>query len=175
MARKLNGQVQIDGLKPILKALRKLPERTQRAVLRPATTKATTPVIRLAKQLVPVGDGLNPDGSPRLHLRQTIKKTRAKMDRRGGVYVVAGPEANKAPHDHLVEFGTKPHTITLGKPLQLGGTTLPIGTVIHHPGSKGSHFMERAANQSRATSTKIMQTEILRGIDKQVLKLARAK
>lgn len=95
----------ISGMKPLLKRLKQLPDRAQRRVPRPAVTKA-------ARKLAPQGTGLSADGSARPHLGKSITKTRATVSpRTGSVLVVLGPEKNKAPHDHLVHEGTKPHSM----------------------------------------------------------------
>ena len=167
--------VRIDGLKPLLKRLKELPPRVQRHVLRPAVTKASTPIVKTAKRLAPEGEGLTPDGRERPHLKKTITKTRAKLSRKTGtVVVVVGPEKNKAPHSHLVHDGTVPHTITLTKPLQLGRVTLPAGFVIHHPGSKANPFLSNAVEANRSKSQGILKREIRAGIEKQAKQLGKA-
>lgn len=171
MAR--NVTVKIKGLKPLLKALKQLPDKLQRKVLRPAVTKASTPVVKTAKRLAPVGAGLTPDGRERPNLKKTITKTRAKVAKKTGtVYVVVGPERNKAPHSHLVHDGTAPHDITLSKPLVLQNTVLPAGTVIHHPGAKAQPFLADAVEATRSQCQQILQRSIAAGIEKEAAKLA---
>src|SRR5690606_9552615 len=91
--------VQVEGLDEVQKRLRRLPERAQRHVMRPAVRKAGTVVAKVARRLAPKGDGLKPTGQPRTPLRKTIKSTSVKWYRKTNTFaVVLGPEKNKAPH-----------------------------------------------------------------------------
>lgn len=159
---------EIAGLKPLLKRLKVLPERSQRRVLRPAITKAATPIVKAARRLAPKGTGLTHSGRERRHLGKTITKTRAKLYRRTGtVMAIIGPAKGEAPHSHLVHDGTQPHAIVLTKPLQLGRVTLPAGFTIPHPGAKANPFLSRAVDATRAQSQAILQRAIAAGIEKQ--------
>ena len=163
--------VRVTGLKPLLKALKVLPEKAEKKVLKSAVSKAATPVVKFAKKLVRLGDGLNPDGTQREHLRNTITKTSAKIYKNGTVMVVAGPKAKAAPHAFLVDLGTKPHLITLTKPWG----KLPAGYVIHHPGAKAQHFMRRAGEAVGPQSQAAMEKGIAVGIEREAAKLASKK
>lgn len=168
--------VQVEGLDEVQKRLRRLPERNQRHVMRPAVRRAGTVVAKVARRLAPKGTGLKPSGAPRTPLRKTIKSTSVKWYRKTNTFaVVLGPEKNKAPHSHLVHDGTQPHEIVLTQPLVLGNTVLPAGFVIPHPGAKANPFMDRAAEASRGQTIAKLRTEILAGIEKQVRKLANEK
>jgi HK97 gp10 family phage protein len=164
----------IEGLKPLLKRLKQLPDRAHRRVLRAAVTKAATPIVKAARKLAPQGTGLSASGEARPHLGRTITKTRAKLSpRTGNIVVVLGPEKDQAPHDHLVHEGTKPHSIALTKPLQLGRITLPAGFVIRHPGAKSQPFLTEALDATRSKSQAILRRSIAQGIEKQAALLAR--
>lgn len=166
-------KVEVKGLKPLLKRLKKLPSRVQRKVLRSATTKAMTPTVKKARQLAPVGAGIDPDGQERPPLKKTITKTRAKLNKKTGtVYVVAGPEKDKAKHSHLVHDGTAPHEITIRAPLVLQGTLLREGTVIQHPGARPQPFLADAVEATRSKSEAILQKAIREGFEKEARKLA---
>lgn len=167
------AHVKLTGMKELQKALKQLPDRIQRRVLRNAVSKAATPTVKKARQLAPVGAGLNPDGTERPNLKKTITKTRAKLSKDGNaVYVVSGPERKKAPHAHLVHDGTKPHEIVLTKPLVLQNTVLPAGFVIQHPGAKPQPFLADAVEQTRSQAESILQKAIAAGIEKEAAKLA---
>lgn len=164
----------VTGIKPLLKRLRQLPDRAQRRVLRPAVTKASTPIVKAARRLAPKGTGLTPSGRDRPHLGKTITKTRAKLyHKTGTVMVVIGPEKGQAPHSHLVHDGTQPHAIVLTKPLSLGRVTLPAGFVIRHPGAKAQPFLADAVDATRAQSQAILRRSIVAGIEKQTALLAK--
>jgi HK97 gp10 family phage protein len=165
------GRIRVDGLSEVLRRLKFLPPKIQRKVMRSAIAKACTPVVREARKTAPVGEGLNPDGSERKHLNQTMTK-RVKTYGNGNVVGIIGPKGREAPHAKLVELGTSPHDIVLGKPLNLGKTTLPVGYVIHHPGAKASHFLERALDNVRGQVQDVMEIAVGVGIEREAAKLA---
>lgn len=176
MAKGRSKVLAIEGVGQTLRNLRELPRAVQNQVLRPAVTRAAQPVLKEARVLAPVGDGLTPDGRQRPHLAKTLRKTRAKVYRKTGtVLVVLGPEKNKAPHSHLVHDGTKSHTIVLGKAAVLKNVILPAGTKIEHPGAKENPFMDDAAAATKGQSKAILEDMIGKGIEKQAAKLARKK
>lgn len=175
MAKPL-ASMRVEGIRPLMKRLKMLPARVQRKVLRPAVTKAATPVLKDAKKRTPLGTGIDPDGNERPNLKKTLKKTRAKLSKKGGgVYVVIGPEAGKAPHSHLVHDGTDPHTITLTQPLVLQNTVLPAGFTIQHPGAQPQPFLADAVEAQARTSQAILKREIGKGIEKEAAKLRAVK
>jgi len=95
----------------------------------------------------------------------------------GGIMAVVGPQRGKGWrqqgwHAHLVEAGTKPHTITAspGKvmPVFTKGGLVGFAESIEHPGSKGTYPFRRAVDSTwqdvaRLTTDKmfnIMEREI---------------
>jgi HK97 gp10 family phage protein len=109
--------------------------------------RAGVRVFQLAAQgNVPVREGV---------LKKTIRIRRGKKERADNVreyFLIAGSRqkgGGGAFYAHMVEGGTKPHTIKGrmregDKPGRLlyGGN---YARVVNHPGTKGTHFMERAA------------------------------
>jgi hypothetical protein len=71
-----------------------------------------------------------------------------------------GPVVNKSikvtstnPHTRYVNDGTRPHTIRPRRPggvlaFQVGGRTV-FARLVHHPGFRGTHFLERALRDAR--------------------------
>lgn len=118
----------IVGLKECQEALRQLPGKLQRRILRPAMTKATKPILMAVKRLAPRDTGM---------LRKSI--TRKVVTYKSGTLVaVIGPDTkhrveatrrgrskpmvvNPAKYAHLVEFGTRPHSLTKGDKLKRSG------------------------------------------------------
>lgn len=163
---------EVTGLEQVIKRLLKLPDRARRHALRPALGKAATIVAKKARSLAPTGEGMTPDGRPRPHLKKTIKKTRVKYyPSTETLLAVVGPEKNAAPHAHLVHDGTRPHEITLSRPLVLNNVVLPPGFVIHHPGAKADPFLQQAVTLTRGAVVSKLKTEIPKGIEKQTRKL----
>lgn len=169
------GKFKVDGLSESLRRLKILPDRINRKVMRLAINKGCTPVVRAARKMAPVGDGLKPDGTERKHLKDTMTK-RVKTYRNGTVVGVVGPRAKAAPHAKLVELGTDPHEIKIGKDLILkNGVRIPAGTIIKHPGAAATHFLHNAFESVKGQVQDIVETTVAVGIEVEAAKLARAK
>lgn len=104
MARSSVGGLKIEGIADVVKALDKVgdalaPKRVQECLLVGAE------LIRdRARQLAPVGKGLAPDGTERVHLRDAIFAVKGKLDPLNPS-VITGVSAKRAPHSHLIEYG----------------------------------------------------------------------
>lgn len=159
--------MQVSGIRQVMRALRQLPEKSRRKVIKSAVSKAATPVVKAAKKLIPLGSGLKPDGTPREHLRKVITKTAVKVFKNGGVAVTIGPRSRAAPHSHLVDRGTKPHNITLTKPWG----KVPVGTTIRHPGAEALHFMDQAIQNAGPAAKAALEKALAKGIEKEAAKL----
>ncbi len=73
------------------------------------------------------------------------KKYAAEVSRRGGVIV-----SSSSPLTHLLELGTRPHTIP-------GPVRLPNGAVVtnvQHPGAAARPFVRPALDESKEAATK---------------------
>lgn len=83
-------------------------------------------------------------GGRKLDLKSRITVQRAKLSkgRAGGIVW------SKAPHSHLVEFGTKSHLLVPeGKTIKIGDNF--VSGPIKHPGSKPKPFLQPAYLQER--------------------------
>lgn len=120
----------IKGLPETLAALKSLPGKMQRQILRPALSKATKPVFMHARKNAAKDSGL---------LRKSITR-KVVTYKSGTLVVVIGPDtkhrkevvrkgsyskkpqiANPAMYAHLVEFGTRPHSLAKGDRLERTG------------------------------------------------------
>lgn len=120
----------IKGLPETLAALKSLPGKLQRQILRPALSKATKPVFMHARKNAAKDSGL---------LRKSITR-KVVTYKSGTLVVVIGPDtkhrkevvrkgsyskkpqiANPAMYAHLVEFGTRPHSLAKGDMLARTG------------------------------------------------------
>lgn len=164
--------VMLEGLEEVVKRLGELPDRAKRHAVRPAINKAATPVVKAARKFAPSGTGVSSRSASRAPLKRTIVKKTKTYKKSGTIVAIIGPKKYEAPHSHLVHDGTKAHEITLTKPLVLRGAVLPAGFVIQHPGAKAQPFMDMAVNASRNVSLVILTREIVKGIDKQVQRIA---
>ncbi len=78
------------------------------------------------------------------NLRKGLKKSFSKKKHTGTV-------KETAPHGHLVEFGTKPHSLDKGakrKVMVINGN--PVSGNVMHPGAKKNPFMQPAYYTERA-------------------------
>ena len=169
------------------RALSMLKMATQRRVVRLAMSAALRPVAREAKRLAPRDSGqLRKAIGLIVRTYENTGKTVGVVGARHGfaavvarkmwaagvqgknvVNLVAMRYANPANYIHLVEFGTKPHTIGGGASLRKqvkGGAT--------HPGTKPLRFLERAWNAARGTFMSVFGSKLNEGVRREVAKLA---
>ena len=83
-----------------------------------------------------------------LHLRDAIFATKGK---RGASDVIAGVDLKKAPHAHLVEFGTKPHMIRPRPPKKFLVIFGRLIAFVQHPGipKKKYAYLRPAVSSTR--------------------------
>lgn len=133
------------GLRELDDALKALPDKIQRNILRAALRAGSKEIAEEAKRLVPVRSG---------RLRDTIRVTSRLVNGVPTAKVVAGGRAKGkskgAWYAHLVEFGTAAHVIRArgAAPLAFNGIK---AREVNHPGAKKKPFMRPAADtKSRA-------------------------
>jgi HK97 gp10 family phage protein len=98
-----------------------------------------------AKRRVRRGPGTRSSGGPREHLRDLIFATKGK---RRDPSVIAGVNQRKAPHAHLVEFGTQPHIIRPKDKQYLFFKGI-FARFAQHPGSVKKPFFRPAIRSKR--------------------------
>jgi hypothetical protein len=162
---KSTASVKVLGVTELRRALSKLPRQAQVRVLKRAVNAATSNVRRAIVRHIPLGDGLRPNGMPRPHLRQGFVARKARLFKES-VTAVLGPTA-AVPHSHLVDRGTRPHYIKLGK--RWG--RVPAGSVILHSGATPVRFIKRGVRDSRNTVEEKMLNMASKGIESEMRKL----
>ena len=137
-----------------------LPGRVFSRVVRRASSRAMTPVLKRAKQRVPVRHKL---------LKKSLGRKVKAYSRDGVVAVIIGPRkgfkdqktgANPANYAHLVEGGTAPHVIQTKS-----------GAVIKHPGARPQPFLRNSLEERKTTVVGQYQRELASGINIEVDKL----
>lgn len=131
----MSEDVSISGLKELDQALRELPVKLQRNVLRSALRASAKVVADEAKRMVPVRTGA---------LRDSIRVTSRLVRGVPTAKVVAGSKGkNGVWYAHLIEFGTKSHIIETStkKSLSIGGNAVEK---VMHPGAQKKPFMRPA-------------------------------
>lgn len=136
------------GVQEVIANLKKYDDDTQQKVGE-VVNNSLKNIARGARSRVPQKSGL---------LKSSIRKSYSKK-KMGGIVSSGG---KKAPHAHLVEFGTKAHSLTKGTTNNAGraakkGKRLvlvikgnPVSGEIIHPGSKPRPFMQPAYYQERS-------------------------
>lgn len=161
----LNVGIQIDraSTERLLRNLRTLGPKIERKVVRKALSKAATPILSAMRKLAPKGPGKTSDGRERPHLKQTLKKSLVRANRAGLASIRIGPEARKAPHAHLVEFGTKERTRK-----RLGGRYAfiknPTAEQLRTGRTPERSFLRKAFQQQRTAANTIIANELRAGI-----------
>lgn len=164
----VNLQVDIRDVKTIMRNYKAFDVDVQ-VQLEKLTNRSLSKVARGAKQRVSSrGVRTNAKGR-KLDIKSRITTERAKLSKgRAG-----GRVWSKAPHSHLVEFGTKAHALTKGttndaKRTRGGRKTLvmvvngnPVsGKHIMHPGSQPKPFLQPAYLQERGNYLDAIKTAV---------------
>lgn len=138
--------------------LQQLPVKVEKNILRAAMRAGGNVFKRGAKQRVPVDEG---------DLQRSIRIT--TRTKKGTVYAYVKAGGRRAPHAHLVEFGTKAHKIVAKKDGALAFGAQVVSEV-DHPGAKPHPFMRptfdgEAVSAIAATGAKIRERLTLEGIN----------
>lgn len=92
--------VKFTGIREIDNVLKNLPKALTHSVMSAAHTNAAKPLVARAKQIAPVG--------PTHNLVDSIGVVKSSVKRATEVGEIrVGPKRRKAPHAHLVEYGTR--------------------------------------------------------------------
>jgi HK97 gp10 family phage protein len=132
-----------------------------RLIQKYATLPAAMLVRDDAKRRVRRGPGIDTRGNRRKHLEEQIFATRGHS--RDGSSI-AGVDYIKAPHAHLVEFGTAPHIIRprrRGRLLWIKKLRLLL-PFVNHPGAEARPFLKPAARRTRPAVKKQLERGLRR-------------
>lgn len=146
-----------------------LPGKIQKNVIGQALARGAAPIIKAARALVPVRFGL---------LKRSLGVKRRSYTGGATQMAIIGARSEirtakdwPVKYSHLVELGTKPHSIKLGKALELNGVPLPAGTVIHHPGAKPKPFLRPAIQGQAQAALTAARAYLLAGVEREAAKL----
>lgn len=179
---KLIERMQITGIEDLDKKLKKLTAPQFRTVVAKASNRAMKPVEKAAEAGVPKEFGI---------LKKSISRKQKRYRRANTTITVVGPKQGlkqivsrkrvfgkrtiefKEPRDpvyyaHIVEKGTRPHTLGKGTKLFLragGGKTPGEQRGRMHPGSKAQPFLKPALVAREAQTVQIFADEMKRFID----------
>lgn len=148
------SDIEIKGALELDRALKNLPDKIARNLLRAALRAGGKVILERARAGVPVESGA---------LRDSL---RVSTSLRGGVArasVKAG--SKKAYYAHMVEFGTQRHWIKPRnrKSLFLAGLAREV---VDHPGARDKPFMRPAIEQGAGAATEAIADYIRKRLDK---------
>lgn len=165
------AQFQMRGYAELEKRLATLGPKIARRVLRKAVDKAATPIVQSAKQRVPAQTGL---------LRIAIgKKTKMYTRSRTAVAIIGArtkfrsklagrwPKRKPANYAHLVEFGTRPHKMSVKRFRVAGGAWVLDDQEWTHPGTAARPFLRPAFASNRYKALGLIGREVWLGIERE--------
>ena len=169
MLRGYDLNIKIEGLVELAGQLEKLKKTAQGAEVRAALLDGANLISDAAKARAPVapyatnyrGRAIAPGG-----LKRSLA---AAAGRQFKTFLQAYAFAFKksAPHAHLVEFGTKPHTIapTNKKFLMFGNLFKRFSKKVQHPGSRPIPFFRDAIRAQRGNVKRLLESRVKAAFD----------
>lgn len=179
------SRVKLTGLDKLNRKLQQLPPRAEKEI-RLAMEKSADEVVSLAKSLAPLGiaSGRNSSNNPGA-LRDSIgwtwgsnapagsvklgSVTNGSGRRPGDLVITIYAGDDKAFYARWVEFGTKPHTITVKNAPTLSRGGVNFGRSVSHPGASTSNAFFYPAYRALR---KRIRTRISRAITKSIRDVA---
>lgn len=170
----MNTRLEFANVRALKHALKNIPNKMKTRELSKVARAGSTPVVKMAKRIAPIGRGLRPNGSQREHMKDTIDKKVRGYKASGKAVAIIGHRSRSTPHAHLVHEGTKPHTITVGvrtdprgkKTPSIGKSGYPprslsngrrfFGKSVRHPGATAFPYLTKALDRSRGESLRKM-------------------
>lgn len=137
--------------------LQQLPAKVERNIMRAALRAGANEFKEEAKLRVPVDEG---------DLKASIRVT--TRTKRGTVYASLKVGGKRAPHAHLVEFGTAAHKITAKRQSALSFNGVAVREV-DHPGAKAQSFMRPAADSRPPAAVAAVAAKIRERLTKENL------
>lgn len=144
------------SLRDVLERLDEVPARVEANLIRGALRAAAKPILEDARSNVPSHSG---------KLKASLRITSAIKKNAGEIFAQVKAGNKTAYYAHMVEYGTKHHTIK--GPVVIGGHVL---TNIEHPGAGPKPFMRPAFDRSGQASVDAYAAYMARNIDKAIEK-----
>lgn len=143
--------VQFKGLDALQKALKDVPEKVERNIVRAGLLAATKVIAAEAQRIVKAeaydsGDLYDSIRASTYTRYRRLGGLPAATVKAGGPVKSKGGSAKSKPfYAHMIEWGTKPHVIRARTPagMSVGGKRLMS---VNHPGTQGIRFMTRASD-----------------------------
>ncbi len=131
--------VEVQGLRELSERLRVLPLEIQKQIMVGAVDAGAQVIQREAERLAPKKRGFS---SPKSLVSRIIRRRKSDAE----VSEVQVSILAKAPHAHLVHFGTAAHEIRAKRKKVLADKAAGkiFGKTVKHPGAKAQPFLSRA-------------------------------
>lgn len=145
----------IRGGRELAQFLGALPVKLEKNIMRSASRAGANVFKAEAKLTVAVDEGALRDS-----IRVSVKV------KRGVIVASVKAGGKKAPHAHLVEFGTAPHKIEPANAGALAIAGQPVRSV-DHPGAKPSPFMRPALDAKSSEAVEAVAAQIRKRLTKE--------
>lgn len=149
------GESNISGGLKLDAFMQQLPLKTEKNILRSALRAGANVFKEAVKANIPVVEG---------DLKRSARVT--TKTKKGTIYAYLKIGGRKAPHAHLLEFGTRPHKIN---PKGAGG--LKIGAqfvgAVNHPGAKPHPFARNAFDEKPRQAIAAVAAQIRKRLTKE--------
>ncbi len=147
----------ITGGRQLDELLRTLSVKVEKNILRSALRAGANEFKAAVKANIPVVEGA---------LKASVRVT--TKTKRGTIYAYLKSGGRKAPHAHLVEFGTRPHRIA---PKGAGGLRIGSAFVgaVDHPGAKPHPFARTAFDEKPQQAIAAVAAQIRKRLTKEGL------
>lgn len=164
------SQIKIEGLTELTSMMAKVKATSQGHEVRAALLASAQMIEQEAKTRAPIapyptyykGRFIAPGG-----LRASFRSAAGRQSKNFlQAFTFAG--GNRAPHAHLVEYGTKPHVITpqlRGKLLKFGNRFTAFAKSVQHPGSRPQPFMRNSVRAKRGAVKRLLEMRVKEAFD----------
>ena len=153
----------LEGLKELDEALKALPQIIARTVAANALKDAAEPLLEDLRTSTSFSDKTG-------NLRNSIGVQVLRKTRQGSFQVRIGA---RAPHAHLIEYGTKAHLMFAKKGTVLASYNRIMGMEVRHPGSKPRPFFRPAWHRRKGEIMDRLKTSFWFELDKAAEMLAK--
>lgn len=173
MARQVRA-ITVSGIEDLAQQLKKLQATATGEPIRQALLESAQMIRDDAARRAPIapyatrqrGQTYQPGG-----LRKSLKAASGRKYK-NFLQAFAFTLKNAAPHAHLVEFGTKPHTIA-GKKMRIAARAFQwlarvgdqVRTKIQHPGSRPNPFFQSAIKAQRSRIKRLLEQRVKAAFD----------
>jgi HK97 gp10 family phage protein len=146
----------VQGLAELEAKLLAMPEKYARQALLNAAKKAATVLVEAARA---IESPHSRTGKLASAIAQTVS-TKGLGEAGAEVLAIVGIDTKKSRIGHLLERGTKAHTVKVKRAKVLANAQQVFGRVVRHPGARAYPFMQPAWDENQEYVLEIFQDEL---------------